>query len=148
MLEARGMDIGYFRVRPARDFVPTSRGLERVRTPNVAVTHDDRRMSVAIGSSNCQHGLREIGDAILTGRVEPEGDGIVLKIKGSAERSTYTTPLLTRDDLFPPKWHSRFHYSSESDGSTSTDRSELPVTTMSGRIERFAPVCGLFTTRR
>jgi len=108
MLEARGMDIGYFRVRPARDFVPTNRGLERVRTPSVAVTHDDRRMSVAIGSSNCQHGLREIGDAILTGRVEPEGDGIILKIEGLAERSTYTTPLLTRDDLFPPKWHSRF----------------------------------------
>jgi hypothetical protein len=46
--------------------------------------------------------VRVIGDAIVTGRVEPEGDGVVLTIVTSAEPRTYTRPMIDRDVLFPP----------------------------------------------
>jgi GT2 family glycosyltransferase len=46
--------------------------------------------------------LPDIGDAILTGRVEPSGDGIVLTVKTDEDPATYTRPLANGDVLFPP----------------------------------------------
>src|SRR4030095_16456009 len=46
--------------------------------------------------------LPEVGDAILTGRVEPEGGGIVLTVKTADEPMTYRSPLIAGDVLFPP----------------------------------------------
>ena len=46
--------------------------------------------------------LGEVGDAIVTGRVEPEGQGIVLTVKTADEPAMYTAPLLDGDVLFPP----------------------------------------------
>ena len=38
----------------------------------------------------------------MTGRVEPEGDGVVLTVKTHDRPATYTSPLLDGDVLFPP----------------------------------------------
>ena len=38
----------------------------------------------------------------MTGRVEPEGDGVVLTIKTHDQPAIYTSPLLDGDVLFPP----------------------------------------------
>jgi GT2 family glycosyltransferase len=46
--------------------------------------------------------LHDIGEAILTGRVEPEGDGIVLTVNTADEPTTYRSPLIAGDVLFPP----------------------------------------------
>jgi GT2 family glycosyltransferase len=46
--------------------------------------------------------LHDIGEAILTGRVEPEGDGIVLTVNTADEPTTYHSPLIAGDVLFPP----------------------------------------------
>src|SRR4030095_4095304 len=46
--------------------------------------------------------LPDIGEAILTGRVEPEGDGIVLTVNTADEPTTYRSPLIAGDVLFPP----------------------------------------------
>ena len=46
--------------------------------------------------------LPDIGEAIVTGPVEPDGDGIVLTINTADEAATYWSPLIVRDLLFPP----------------------------------------------
>ncbi|MDP9022183.1 MAG: glycosyltransferase family 2 protein [Actinomycetota bacterium] len=79
----------------------TNRGLEQVRTSYAAVTHDDCRVRPDWLERLTGH-LRVVGDAIVTGRVEPEGEGIVLTVKTDEERTVYTTPLLDGDVLFPP----------------------------------------------
>jgi GT2 family glycosyltransferase len=79
----------------------TNRGLERVETPYAAVTHDDCRVRED-WLERLAGRLPQVGEAVLTGSVEPEGDGIVLTIKTDAEPATYTTPLLRGDVLFPP----------------------------------------------
>ncbi len=79
----------------------TNRGLEQVRTPYVAVTHDDCRVA-ADWLTTMTARLREVGDAILTGRVEPEGDGAISAVKTLPTPVTYTRPLLDGDVLFPP----------------------------------------------
>ena len=79
----------------------TNLGLRHVCTTFVAVTHDDCRVRtdwlhrVAIR-------LHDIGEAILTGRVEPEGDGIVLTVNTADEPTAYHSPLIAGDVLFPP----------------------------------------------
>jgi GT2 family glycosyltransferase len=45
--------------------------------------------------------VETIGEAILTGRVQPEGTGLVLTIVTSDSRETYTKPMVDRDVLFP-----------------------------------------------
>ena len=100
-LRAAGMDL--LHIISARSGISsaTNRGLESVRTAFAAITHDDcvvrhdwvERLAVR---------LPDTGDAILTGRVEPWGDGIVLTIKTDNHPATYTRPLATGDVLFPP----------------------------------------------
>ena len=72
-----------------------------MRTRYAAVTHDDCRVRFD-WLERLAARLAEIGDAILTGRVEPEGEGIVLTVKTADEPAIYTSPLLDGDVLFPP----------------------------------------------
>jgi GT2 family glycosyltransferase len=79
----------------------TNRGLERVRTPFVAVTHDDCRVAgdwVATMAAR----LASSGMVVFTGRVEPEGEGAISAVKTSPTPVTYTEPLVDGDVLFPP----------------------------------------------
>jgi GT2 family glycosyltransferase len=79
----------------------TNRGLEQVRTQFVAVTHDDCRVHPD-WLARLAARLPEVGDGVLTGRVEPDGDGIVLTVKTAAEPAVYRAPLVDADVLFPP----------------------------------------------
>jgi GT2 family glycosyltransferase len=100
-LRDRGMDALHLLANPVGISAATNRGLERVRTPYAAVTHDDCRVRmdwlVRLAAR-----LADIGDAIVTGRVEAEGDGIVLTVKTADRPATYASPLLDGDVLFPP----------------------------------------------
>ena len=79
----------------------TNRGLEQVRTPFVAVTHDDCRVSPTWLAALLGR-LREGREAIVTGRVEPAGEGAVPTIVLATEPTVHTRPRLDGDDLFPP----------------------------------------------
>jgi hypothetical protein len=101
VLRDRGMDVSHVLARPAGISAATNRGLERVHTPFVAVTHDDCRVRTD-WLARLASRLDDVGDAIVTGRVEPEGEGVVLTVKTADEPATYTRPLLDADVLFPP----------------------------------------------
>src|SRR5215204_5503881 len=79
----------------------TNRGLERVGTRFVATTHDDCRVQ-ADWMERLSARTREVGDSILTGRVEPRGEGVVLTVITHREPAVYSEPLINRDVLFPP----------------------------------------------
>jgi GT2 family glycosyltransferase len=100
-MRARGTDTVHIAVPRTGISAATNRGLEHVRTPYVAVTHDDCRVS-RDWVERLAVRLPELGPAVLTGRVEPDGAGIVLTIKTALEPATYTAPLLRGDVLFPP----------------------------------------------
>src|SRR5262245_57793904 len=97
----QSMDVEHIRAPADGISFATNLGLRHVETTFVAVTHDDCRVRtdwlhrVAIR-------LQNIGEAILTGRVEPEGDGIVLTVNTADEPTTYHSPLIAGDVLFPP----------------------------------------------
>jgi GT2 family glycosyltransferase len=78
----------------------TNRGLRLVRTRFVAVTHDDCRVRGDWLATMAAR-LLEAGEVVLTGRVQPEGDGEVPTTIISPQRIVYTRPLLDRDVLFP-----------------------------------------------
>ena len=100
-LRVRGMDVVHVRSAQTGISAATNRGLEHVCTPYAAVTHDDCRVRHD-WLQRLAARLAETRDAIVTGRVEPEGTGIVLTIKTAGEPATYTAPLLDGDVLFPP----------------------------------------------
>lgn len=79
----------------------TNRGLERVRTPFVAVTHDDCRPRPS-WLETLDRRLERAGPALVTGRVEPVGDGEVLTIQTSPVAAMHTRPRIDGDVLFPP----------------------------------------------
>jgi len=95
-----GLSITHIRSDESGIAAATNRGFERVRTPYVATTHDDCRVGLNWLETISAH-VRVVGDAIVTGRVEPDGDGVVLTIVTSAEPKTYTRPMIDRDVLFP-----------------------------------------------
>jgi len=97
----QGMDVLLVPASRAGISAATNRGLEHVRTRYAAVTHDDCRVRFDWLERMAAR-LAEIGDAILTGRVEPEGEGIVLTVKTADRPAIYTSPLLDGDVLFPP----------------------------------------------
>jgi GT2 family glycosyltransferase len=78
----------------------TNRGFERVRTHLVATTHDDCLVAPDWLELLSQR-VRRSDDAIVTGRVQPEGPGVVLTVVTSAEPRRYTQPMTDRDVLFP-----------------------------------------------
>jgi GT2 family glycosyltransferase len=79
----------------------TNEGLRRVNTRFVATTHDDCLVADDWVESLAKI-LPEIGEAVLTGRVDPGGDGLVLTTVTSNQRKVYTHPLIDGDVLFPP----------------------------------------------
>lgn len=97
---ARGMIIRHVQSSQIGIAAATNRGLELVQTPYVATTHDDCRVRPT-WLETLSGRLPEIGDAILTGRVEPEGAGIVLTVVTSRERAVYADPRVSRTVLFP-----------------------------------------------
>jgi GT2 family glycosyltransferase len=100
-LADRGLAIRHLPSSETGIAAATNRGLEVVRTRFVATTHDDCRVR-----PDWLAGLAErlplLGDVILTGRVDPQGDGIVLTIVTSPDPATYMKPMIDRDVLFPP----------------------------------------------
>lgn len=100
-LARRGLAITHVRSNETGIAAATNRGLERVRTTFVATTHDDCRVGVE-WFERLSARVRDVGDAILTGRVEPEGEGLVLTVVTRREPAVYSTPLIDRDVLFPP----------------------------------------------
>ena len=74
----------------------TNLGLRQVCTTFAAVTHDDCRMRTDWLHRVAMR-LPDIGEAIVTGPVEPDGDGIVLTINTADEAATYWSPLIVRD---------------------------------------------------
>lgn len=100
-LRKQGMAVLHVPAKHAGISAATNRGLEHVRTRYAAVTHDDCRVRFD-WLERLAARLGEIGDAILTGRVEPEGEGIVLTVKTADRAAVYTSPLLDGDVLFPP----------------------------------------------
>jgi GT2 family glycosyltransferase len=100
-LRERGMDVDHV-LAPATGIASaTNLGLRHVRTTFAAVTHDDCRVRAdwLLRTAMC---LPHIGEAILTGRVEPDGEGIVLTVNTADKPATYRSPLLAGDVLFPP----------------------------------------------
>jgi GT2 family glycosyltransferase len=100
-LREAGLDIIHVVAARTGISAATNRGLEHVRTPYVAITHDDCRVR-SDWLERLSARVAETADAIVTGRVEPEGEGIVLTIKTDCEPATYTAPLPDGDVLFPP----------------------------------------------
>jgi GT2 family glycosyltransferase len=78
----------------------TNRGLELVTTPYVATTHDDCRVHPTWLETLAGR-VPDIGESILTGRVEPEGPGTVLTVITSPEAAVYRSPRIDRTVLFP-----------------------------------------------
>ena len=100
-LRQRGMDVEHV-LAPANGISSaTNLGLRHVHTTFAAVTHDDCRVRTD-WLQRAATRLPDIGEAILTGRVEPEGDGIVLTVNTANEPATYRSPLIAGDVLFPP----------------------------------------------
>jgi GT2 family glycosyltransferase len=100
-LQAGGLDALHLSSEPRGIAAGTNRGLAEVNTPFVAITHDD----CVVGPDWVERlagRLRAAGDTIVTGRVEPEGDGIVLTVKTDDRPVIHTAPLLNGDVLFPP----------------------------------------------
>jgi GT2 family glycosyltransferase len=100
-LRARGMDVAHISAPANGISAATNLGLRHVRTTFAAVTHDDCRVRTDWVHCVAMR-LRDLGDSILTGRVEPEGDGIVLTVNTADEPTTYRSPLIAGDVLFPP----------------------------------------------
>jgi GT2 family glycosyltransferase len=100
-LRGRGLNARHLPSRQRGIAAATNRGLEQVRTRFVAVTHDDCRVH-ADWLIRLAARLPEVGDGVLTGRVEPDGDGIVLTVKLADEPAVYRAPQLDADVLFPP----------------------------------------------
>src|SRR5262245_45086516 len=100
-MRTQGMDVLLEPTNRAGISAATNRGLARVRTRYAAVTHDDCRVRFD-WLERLAARLAELEDAILTGRVEPEGEGIVLTVKTTERPAIYTSPLLDGDVLFPP----------------------------------------------
>jgi len=97
----RGLEVEHV-VEPGKGIAAaTNFGLRRVETRYAASTHDDCRVAKDWVESLAQI-LPEIGEAVLTGRVEPDGEGLVLTTVTSNERKVYSRPLIDGDVLFPP----------------------------------------------
>lgn len=100
-LQRRGVAAVHLPSRQTGIAAATNRGLERVRTAIVAVTHDDCRVHSGWLESLAVQ-AHQAGDAVVTGRVEPGGDGIVPTVMTSTQPAVYREPLLDGDVLFPP----------------------------------------------
>jgi GT2 family glycosyltransferase len=97
---ASGMRVRHIRSRNTGIAQATNVGLSNVGTSWVAVTHDDCEVATDWMEILVAH-TRTADEAVITGRVEPGGDGIVITIKTSRVPARYTRPRLDGDVLFP-----------------------------------------------
>jgi GT2 family glycosyltransferase len=95
------MDVLHVLAEPAGISAATNRGLERVSTFYAAVTHDDCRVRIDWLARMAAR-LADVEDAIVTGRVEPDGEGVVLTVKTDDQPAIFASPLVDGDVLFPP----------------------------------------------
>lgn len=100
-LRGRGLDVLHLESDRRGISAATNLGLAHVVTTFVAVTHDDCRVGHD-WLERVETRLSQVPDAIVTGRVEPVGEGIVLTVKTHEEAAIYTSPRLDGDVLFPP----------------------------------------------
>ncbi len=108
-LQQQQMNVLHVRTSSAGISAATNRGLREARTRFAAVTHDDCRVRHD-WLERLASRLAELGDdALLTGRVEPEGEGIVLTVQTSDWPAVYTSPILHGDVLFPPNMGFALH---------------------------------------
>jgi GT2 family glycosyltransferase len=99
-LRATGVRAVHVRSQERGIAAATNRGLERVHTVFAALTHDDCLVS-RDWLEKASARVRELEEAVLTGRVEAKGDGVVLTVVTAPEPAVYTEPLVDRDVLFP-----------------------------------------------
>lgn len=99
-LQRRGLRTTHVRSRETGIAAATNRGFERVGTPVVATTHDDCLAAPGWLERLAGH-VRASGDVIVTGRVQPQGAGLVLTVVTATEPTRYTRPMIDRDVLFP-----------------------------------------------
>ena len=111
----------------------------------MAVTHDDCLVR-ADWLERLAARLNQVGEAIVTGRVEPEGEGIVLTVQTSDRATVYTSPILHGDSSSLLIWVLRFASSTESAAWMSTHHLQPLVRTTSGRIAPYGRASKSFTT--
>jgi len=99
-LRLLGMQIEHMSSSQSGVAAGTNRGLEQVESRFVAVTHDDCQVEPN-WLQNIALRLRQNPDAIITGRIEPGGEGVVVSVNTSTIPTIYTRPLLRADILFP-----------------------------------------------
>jgi GT2 family glycosyltransferase len=97
----RGMDVVHLPVEGHGISRATNCGLARAETVYAAVTHDDCRVRVD-WLERLTARLVEGRRAVFTGRVMPEGEGIVLTVKTDRRPFTFTSPPRRGCALFPP----------------------------------------------
>lgn len=94
----QGMRVEHHRAPRRGRAAAVNRGLERVRTRFVAITDDDCFVAPDWLSRMAEH-LRSSPGAIVTGRVEPVGDEVVVAVVTSLIPATYRRPRLRHDSL-------------------------------------------------
>lgn len=77
-----------------------NRGLEQIETRFVAITDDDCRVAGDWLASLARL-LGERPQAVITGRVDPAGEGVVVSIKTDPQAARYTRPLLRGEVMYP-----------------------------------------------
>ncbi|MGD8752485.1 MAG: glycosyltransferase [Anaerolineales bacterium] len=99
-MSAIGINAGYLPSSETGTAAATNRGIERVETCFLAVTHDDCIVAPDwLKSLHFQ--LLKNFETVVTGRVEPGGSGVTVSIKTSTIPESYRKPLLKEDVLFP-----------------------------------------------
>jgi GT2 family glycosyltransferase len=99
-LSERGLATRYISSSQRGAAAATNRGLEQILTRYVAITHDDCLVEHDWLAQMTKF-LQAKPDAILTGRVNPGGEGVVVSINTSPIPAKYTRPQLRGDVLFP-----------------------------------------------
>ncbi len=99
-IERLGMNVRHVVSSQTGIAAATNQGLELVTTAYVATTHDDCRVRPTWLETLAER-VPAIGESILTGRVEPEGPGIVLTVVTAREPVVYRTSRIERTVLFP-----------------------------------------------
>jgi len=99
-LRARGMQVEHVLSDQSGCAAATNRGLEAVRTDIIAITHDDCLVA--------EDWLRTLADcvrkyphAVVTGRVDARGAGIVPSTNSSEHAAAHRRPQVGVDPLFP-----------------------------------------------
>ena len=99
-LQASGINAEYVPSTQTGAAAAANRGIERVETHFLAITHDDCVVDPDwLKSLHFQ--LLKNPESVVTGRVEPGGSGVTVSIKTSTIPEVYRYPLLKEDVLYP-----------------------------------------------